>query len=223
MTREAIERLSRYRGVLLRLMGLGFVKVFSDNLADALGVSASQVRKDFVAFGMHGVKRGGYRVADLLERLSELLGMAETLPVVVIGCGNIGTALLHTYGGKRDGIRVVAGFDINPQTLAPQAEVPILDVHELLPFLEKNQIRVAILAVPEEATASIMNTLRRSAVQGVLNFTRAPLRSDHHCLVQSIDIRMEIEKLFSMVHLWRAEKEQAGRPGGALAVPGVLR
>ncbi len=211
MTREAIERLSRYRGVLLRLMGLGFVKVFSDNLADALGVSASQVRKDFAAFGMHGVKRGGYQVADLLERLSELLGMAETLPVVVIGCGNIGTALLHTYGGKRDGIRVVAGFDINPQTLAPQAEVPILDVHELLPFLEKNQIRVAILAVPDEATAGIMNTLRRSAVQGVLNFTRAPLRSDDHCLVQSMDIRMEIEKLFSMVHLWRAAKEPSGR------------
>ncbi len=96
MTREAMERLSRYRGVLLRLQGLGFVKVFSDNLADALGVSASQVRKDFAAFDMQGVRRGGYQVADLLERLSKLLGMADSLPVVVIGCGNIGTALLQT-------------------------------------------------------------------------------------------------------------------------------
>lgn len=209
MTREAMERLSRYRGVLLRLQGLGFVKVFSDNLADALGVSASQVRKDFAAFDMQGVRRGGYQVADLLERLSKLLGMADSLPVVVIGCGNIGTALLQTYGGKREGVRVVAGFDINPQALAPQAEVPILDVHELLPFLAKNQIRVAILAVPDEATGNIMNVLRRSAVQGVLNFTRAPLRTDVHCLVQSIDIRMEIEKLFSLVHLRRQEK---GKP-----------
>ncbi len=104
---------------------------------------------------------------------------------------------------------MVAGFDINPQALAPQAEVPILDVHELLPFLAKNQIRVAILAVPDEATGNIMNVLRRSAVQGVLNFTRAPLRTDVHCLVQSIDIRMEIEKLFSLVHLRRLEK---GKP-----------
>ena len=47
VTREAVERLSRYRAVLLRLKALGFVKVFSDNLGDALGVSASQVRKDF--------------------------------------------------------------------------------------------------------------------------------------------------------------------------------
>jgi redox-sensing transcriptional repressor len=218
MTREAIERLARYRGVLLRLMGLGFVKVFSDNLADALGVSASQVRKDFATFGMHGVKRGGYQVAELLERLSTLLGMTETLPVVVIGCGNIGTALLHTYGGKRNGIRVVAGFDINPQILAPQAEVPILDVRELLPFIEKNQIRVAILAVPDEATAGIMNIVRRSSIQGVLNFTQAPMRTDDHCLVQNIDIRMEIEKLFSMVHLWRAA-EAPFRAGSGDAEP----
>ena len=210
VTREAVERLSRYRAVLLRLKALGFVKVFSDNLADALGVSASQVRKDFAAFGMRGVKRGGYQVASLLERLSDLLGVADTLPFVVIGCGNIGTALLHTYGGKREGVRVVAGFDINPQVIAPKAEVPVYDMRELLPFLEKHRIRVAILAVPDEAATGVMDQLRRSAVQGVLNFTRAPLRNDARCLVQSIDIRMEIEKLFCLVHLMQPGKEPRG-------------
>jgi redox-sensing transcriptional repressor len=212
VTREAVERLSRYRAVLLRLKALGFVKVFSDNLADALGVSASQVRKDFAAFGMRGVKRGGYQVAGLLERLSELLGVADTLPFVVIGCGNIGTALLHTYGGKREGVRVVAGFDINPQVIAPNAELPIYDMHDLIPFIEKNRIRVAILAVPDEAATGVMDQLRRSAVQGVLNFTRAPFRSDAQCLVQGIDIRMEIEKLFCLVHLMRPGREpRAGK------------
>ena len=207
VTREAVERLSRYRAVLLRLKTLGFVNVFSDNLADTLGISASQVRKDFAAFGMRGVKRGGYQVAELLDRLSELLGMDDTLPVVVIGCGNIGTALLHTYGGKREGIRVVAGFDISPQVIAPSAEVPILDMRELLPFIEKHHVRVAILTVPDEAATGVMEQLRRSAVQGVLNFTRAPLRTDTQCLVQGIDIRMEIEKLFGLVHMLRRADE----------------
>ena len=44
MSKDVIERLSRYRSVLLRLKGLGFVRVFSDNLAAALGVSGSLVR-----------------------------------------------------------------------------------------------------------------------------------------------------------------------------------
>ena len=206
--REAVERLSRYRAVLLRLKALGFVKVFSDNLADALGVSASQVRKDFAAFGMRGVKRGGYQVADLLDRLSELLGVTDSLRVVVIGCGNIGTALLHTYGGKREGVCVVAGFDINPQVISPKAEVPICDMHDLVPYIDKHRIHVAILAVPEEAASGVMEQLRRSAVPGVLNFTRAQLRGDSQCLVQNIDIRMEIEKLFCLIHLMRPAKEQ---------------
>lgn len=209
VTREAVERLSRYRAVLLRLKALGFVKVFSDNLGDALGVSASQVRKDFAAFGMHGVKRGGYQIGDLLDRLSELLGGSDTMRVVVIGCGNIGTALIHTYGGKREGVSVVAGFDINPQVISPKAEVPILDMHDLVSYIEKNGIRVAILAVPEEVASGVMEQLRRSPMQGVLNFTRAQLRGDSQCLVQNIDIRMEIEKLFCLIHLMRPA---AGKP-----------
>jgi len=67
---------------------------------------------------------------------------------------------------------------------------------------------VAILAVPEEAAPGVMEQLRRSAVQGVLNFTRAQLRGDAQCLVQTIDIRMEIEKLFCLIHLMRPGKEQ---------------
>ena len=208
VTREAAERLSRYRAVLLRLKALGFVKVFSDNLADALGVSASQVRKDFAAFGMRGVKRGGYQVVDLLDRLSDLLGVTDSLRVVVIGCGNIGTALLHTYGGKREGVCVVAGFDVNPQVISPKAEVPIHDMQELVPYIDRHRIRVAILAVPEEAASGVMEQLRRSAVQGLLNFTRAQLRGDAQCLVQNIDIRMEIEKLFCLIHLMQPAKDQ---------------
>lgn len=208
VTREAAERLSRYRAVLLRLKALGFVKVFSDNLADALGVSASQVRKDFAAFGMRGVKRGGYQVVDLLDRLSDLLGVTDSLRVVVIGCGNIGTALLHTYGGKREGVCVVAGFDVNPQVISPKAEVPIHDMQELVPYIDRHRIRVAILAVPEEVASGVMEQLRRSAVQGLLNFTRAQLRGDAQCLVQNIDIRMEIEKLFCLIHLMQPAKDQ---------------
>lgn len=209
ITRDAVERLSRYRAVLLRLQALGLVRVFSDNLGDALGVSASQVRKDFAAFGMRGVRRGGYRIGELLERLSALLGLADPLRVVVVGCGNIGTALLHTYGGRREGVCVAAGFDVNPRVIAPDAEVPVYDVRDLVAYVDKHKIRVAILAVPEEAAPGVMERLRRTAVQGVLNFTRSPLRGDAQCLVQNIDIRMEIEKLFCLVHLLKPSRHAA--------------
>jgi len=202
VNREVVERLSRYRSVLLRLQALGLAKIFSDNLGDALGISGSQVRKDFAVFGMRGVKRGGFQIADLLGRISAVLGMSGPLRTVVIGCGKIGTALVRMYGGRREGVTVVAGFDINSKTLAPPADVPILDMCELPAFLQAQSIRVAILCTPEDAAPGIMEQLRQSGVvRGVLNFTPSPLRSDAQCIVQNIDIRMEIEKLFSVIHL----------------------
>ncbi len=213
ISKDAIERLSRYRAVLLRLKALGFIRVFSDNLGDALGISASQVRKDFAAYGMRGVKRGGYHINELIDSLTGLLGVTGVLRVVVVGCGHIGTALLRTYGGKRDGVCAIAGFDINPQLINPQAAVPILDVHELVPFVAKHQVQVAILAVPEDAAPGAMEQLRRSTVRGVLNFTPAQLRNDPQCLVHNIDIRMEIEKLFCLVQRTAQKAEAPGTAG----------
>ncbi len=201
MSKDVIERLSRYRSVLLRLKSLGFVRVFSENLADALGVSASLVRKDLGLHGIRGVKRGGYNIETLVEHLTEVLGVSGVLKIVVVGCGHIGSALLRTYGGKRHGITAAAGFDINPQILNPNAPVPVLDVHDLIEFVAANTIDVAVLCVPEEAAATVMEQIRSSRIRGVLNFTAAHLRSDAHCLVQTLDIRMEIEKLFCLVEM----------------------
>lgn len=219
VSKEIVERLSRYRAVLLRLKSLGFVKVFSDNLGDALGISASQVRKDFAAFGMRGVKRGGYQIGDLLSRLDELLGSSGLLQVVVVGCGKIGKALLETYGRRRDGVCAVAGFDIRGDVLAPDAEVPILDVRELTGYIEREKIRVAILTVPEQAANGEMERLRQAGIEGVLNFTATQLRGSPGCMVHSINIRMEIEKLFYLVHFTRHDVAQAGEAGEAAISP----
>ena len=73
-SRSRILRLSRYKNASLRLKSLNFVKVFSDNLADATGVTASQVRKDFSIFGISGNRRGGYQIDELLTQLNKVLG-----------------------------------------------------------------------------------------------------------------------------------------------------
>jgi redox-sensing transcriptional repressor len=81
MNRKCILRLSRYRNALRRLKSLGFVKVFSGNLADAAGVTSSQVRKDFSLFGITGNRRGGYHVDELIDRIGHILGKNEVQKV----------------------------------------------------------------------------------------------------------------------------------------------
>jgi redox-sensing transcriptional repressor len=114
INKKCILRLLRYKNALHRFDGLGFVKIFSDNLADAVGVTASQVRKDFSLFGISGNKRGGYQIDALLEKLNGLMGKNETQKVVIVGGGHIGTALMKYKGFEKEGIKIVACFDIDP-------------------------------------------------------------------------------------------------------------
>ena len=112
--RSCIIRLSRYKNALNRLKSLNFVRVFSDNLADAAGVTAAQVRKDFSLFGITGNRRGGYKVDELSSQLNKILGKDRVQEFVVVGVGNIGRALLHYPGLGKSGIHIAAGFDIDP-------------------------------------------------------------------------------------------------------------
>ena len=125
---DIAQRLSKYRSVLYKLKGLGFVKVFSDHLGDALGISPALVRKDFSQFNLTGHKRGGYRVDSLLEKLNRMLGKDRAQKIVIVGCGKIGTALINYQGFAREGIEIVAGFDVDPAVLNATAPVPILDL-----------------------------------------------------------------------------------------------
>ena len=110
-----INRLLSYKHLLNRFKSLGLVRVFSDNIADPLGISASLVRKDFGLFGISGSQKGGYSINDVLEKINEILGSNEVQRVIVVGVGRIGEALM-SYNG----------FPLTPRTSAnlPASRVP---------------------------------------------------------------------------------------------------
>ncbi len=207
-TKETVSRLLRYRTVLEKLKTLGMVKVYSDNLASAVGVSAALVRKDFSIFGLTGQRRGGYRIEDLLSQLNSILGRDQPLKIVLVGCGKIGTALMNYRGFDTQGVRIVAGFDVNPSKINPAAMPPIYPMEEIERVVAAEGIRVAILATPENVAAHVAERLVAAGIRGILNFAPVPLRSGPSCLVQNIDIALELENLFYFVRL--AEKT-AGR------------
>lgn len=197
---EVIRRLSRYRNVMRKMKGLGLVKVFSDNLADAVGVSPSLVRKDLSMFNLTGNKRGGYRIDDLVTKLNVLLGKDKKQKIVIIGCGKLGKALMNHNAFPRVGIRVVAGFDSDPGVLNPDAPIPILHVKEIKEFITENQIRVVALTVPEPCAQGMVETLRKTCVKGVINFAPLPLKSSDDFLIHNVNIEQEIENLFYNIH-----------------------
>ena len=201
MNRNCIIRLSRYKAALYRLRSLGFIKVFSDNLADAIGVLPSQVRKDFSLFGISGNKRGGYQIDALLEKLNSILGKDRQHNVVVVGAGNIGTALIKYGGFEKEGMRIAACFDIDPAKFNRKVEVPVLPLEELKDFVRSNNIKIGIIAVPEIAAQSVLDIMAASGIKGVLNFAPLRLRGTDDLVIHNINLGLELENLIYFVNV----------------------
>ena len=198
--RSCIIRLSRYKNALNRLRNLNFVRVFSDNLADAAGVTAAQVRKDFSLFGITGNRRGGYKVNELAEQLNKILGKDQLQEFVVIGIGNIGRALMHYPGFGRSGIKVAAGFDIDPAKYVLDGKPPVLPLEQLADFVKSRDIRLAIIAVPDYAAQQVLGLVLSAGIKGVLNFAPICLKAPSGCVLSNINLETELENLIYFVN-----------------------
>lgn len=199
-SRNCITRLSRYKNALYRLKKMGFVKVFSDNLADAVGVTSSQVRKDFSIFDISGNKRGGYQVDALIERLNMILGKNELQKAIIIGLGNIGKALLRYKRFEKEGIKIVAAFDIDPSKFDDSADIPIFGLDVMTDFIRKNNIRIGIIAVPDIAAQQVFDMVSEAGIKGVLNFAPISLKGSGDIVINNVNLELELENLVYFIN-----------------------
>jgi len=190
---NTVMRLSEYRRILGKLKALGFVKVFSDHLAGALDISPALVRKDFADFGLTGNRKSGYSVTDLIDKLNTILCKKTVTPLIVVGCGGIGRALMNYNAFAGESIRIVAGFDSNPNVQNHEGIIPIYDIGMLEIFIKGHKISTAILAVPESSAGAMAERLDAAGISGLLNLSPITLKSSEHCYIRNINFLFEIE------------------------------
>jgi len=198
LNKELVIRLLKYRRILTQLKNLGFEKVFSNNLGDAIGVAPALVRKDFSLLVLGGNKRGGYNIDYLSEQLNRILGKTREQKIIIVGMGKIGTAIAQYKGFLQGDFEVAAGFDIRTG-LGVELSMPVLALDTLPDYVAKNHIEVAILSVPEEVATECHRLLKDSGVKGILNFTPVELKTTQNCIIHNINIGVEIENLFFQV------------------------
>lgn len=194
--RKSIYRLSIYQRCLSRLKDNGVDTVSSEALAKAAGVKSTQLRKDLTYFGQFGTRGLGYNVEQLSRTIGEVLGHNRLQPVILVGVGNLGSALLRYGGFRKEGFEIVAAFDLSPDTARVTApSVSLHGMDRLGVFVKQHHVKMAILTVPATAAQTVTNQMVQAGIQAILNFSPTVLEVPEHVVVNSVDLAVELENL----------------------------
>jgi redox-sensing transcriptional repressor len=193
--RKNVSRLLRYRSLLLKMQDLGFETVYSYNLGKEAGVSPEQVRKDFSQFGIKGKKKGGYNINELLFTINNIFRKDEVQHVILVGLGNIGTAIQQYRGFKHRMIHIVATFDIDPSKTRNKCRIPCHPMEDLEFVVRDHAVKTAIVAVPERAVKEVCDQLINVGIVGILSFSPTVIKSPPGVIIHNISISHELESL----------------------------
>lgn len=171
-----IKRLPRYYRYLSDLLRDGIYRISSGELSKRMGVTASQIRQDLNFFGGFGQQGYGYNVEHLYYEIGEILGVRTQNSTIIIGGGKLGQALANYPALARRGFSVVAIFDVNLELVGQTiGGAPVYHIDRLEAFMAENEVRVAILTLPKEASASVAKRLANCGIRGILNFSYVDL------------------------------------------------
>lgn len=194
--RKAVYRLSLYLRCLQRLKSNGIHTVSSEALSSAAGVKSTQLRKDLTYFGQFGTRGLGYDVDQLGKMISDLLGTNSLQPVILVGVGNLGLALLSYRGFEQEGFEIVAAFDVDADRKRnKKIEQPILPMEKLAEYVTANTVKMAILTVPTIVAQEVTNDLVHTGITGILNFAPIVLQVPEDVMVNNVNLAIELENL----------------------------
>jgi redox-sensing transcriptional repressor len=192
----AVRRLSLYLRQLEAFKRKDRRTISSKQLGESLNLTDAQVRKDLAYFGQFGHPGIGYRVDDLIAQVKRILGTDKVWNVLLVGAGNLGRALMAYKGFGAKGFRLVAVFDASPQLAGKKVNAfTIQPMSELEQTIQKNQIRLAIIAVPADNAQEVVDQLVGAGIRGILNFAPTSVSVPANIALNAVDLSVQLEQL----------------------------
>jgi redox-sensing transcriptional repressor len=191
-----VARLAVYLRVLAALAEGGRSTVSSGELATAAGVNPAGLRKDLSHLGPCGVRGVGYEVATLHDRISGVLGVERSRACVLVGMGNLGSALADYAGFGSRGFEFVGLFDAAAarvgQSIGGRTVRPMDELEEVV---EATQASIGVITTPAEVAQAVCDRLAAAGVGSILNFAPVTLSAPAGVDVRKVDLAVELQVL----------------------------
>lgn len=199
-----IERLPVYLNVLIQLRHDGVSTVSSARLGELTGVNPAQIRRDLTHFGSFGRRGIGYDVVTLIDRVQRILGSDVTHRLVLVGAGNLGSAIAAYDGLRKHGFVVSAVFDSSPGKIGSRlGDVIVRDAAELERVVREQAIKIGVVAVPPESAQSVTDRLAAAGIRVILNYTPVVVRVPEGVTLHNTDPVQEL--LHTLYYLSRRD------------------
>ena len=193
---STVERLSVYRKVLEELHYDGVEYVYSQQLAEMVGVTPAQLRRDLASFGSFGSIARGYNAYQLTRTISRILGTDVIQTVALFGVGDLGRSLLAYRGFEERGFHIGLAFDIDREKVGRVfAGRRCYHVDELEAALPEFRVRIAVLACRAEGLQRLVERIGKAGVTSFLNFVPKRIQAPTGAFAEQIDIAAKLEKL----------------------------
>ena len=198
-----ISRLSIYLRCVEELLDTGVETVSSQQLAKRFNLNSAQIRKDLAYFGEFGVRGVGYNVSQLRQYVVEILGLDRERRLVIVGAGNLGSALCHYSGFSGGNFLVVGMLDSDPSRIgdATPAGLLVEDAARLPEIVVQRQVEIGIITTPAGSAQAVCDRMVDAGLRAILNFAPIRLRAPESVLVKSVDLKVHLEELsFFLAH-----------------------
>lgn len=191
-----IGRLPVYLRALQRMASENRKVTSSQEMGERLGISAAQIRKDLSQFGEFGKQGTGYTINFLIEKIRHILRIDQDWDVVVIGAGDIGSALARYKGFTDRGFRVSMVFDDDPRKIGSRiGQYEVLDSEKMCQLIKDAGVKIAMITVPAPNAQSVAEQLVKAGVKAILNYAPISLNVPPDVKVQYIDPSTHLQRM----------------------------
>lgn len=191
-----VGRLPQYLRSLQRMARENRQITSSQELGERLGISAAQIRKDLSQFGEFGKQGTGYHISYLIEQISQILHVNHDWEIVIVGAGDIGSAVARYKGFINRGFRVAMVFDNDPAKVGAQVgNFVIHDTTELIEKVRQAGIVIAMIATPASEAQAVSEDLVKAGIRAILNYAPISLNVPLGVHVQYIDPAIHLQRM----------------------------
>ena len=167
-----IKRLPRYYRLLFTLQKRGVRRVSSKQLGEHMGITPSQIRRDFSYFGGEGLKGSGYRVDILKNKIAIFLGLEIPYNMIIIGTERLSWTLATNKSFEKKGFRIIGIFDINTDAIGRKiGKFEIMNLNNLPLFMKHQNVDIAIVTAPSTTASEIICKVVSFGIKGIWNFS----------------------------------------------------